>query len=63
MVLKGRCRIIIQDGELPKKVLIYIPLDIAKDSQFPFKKSENASIEVSPQEGRIIIEKDIREDS
>jgi len=60
LVLKGKCRVIVQDGGSPKKVLIYVPLDIARDSQFPFKKNEDASITVSPLDGKITIEKTVR---
>jgi len=48
MVLEGKCRIIIQDGDRPKKALIYIPLEIARDSQFPYKKSCEMRIKVKP---------------
>jgi len=54
MVLEGKCRIIIQNGNRPKKVLVYIPLEIARDSQFPYKKSCEAQINVKP-DGTIII--------
>ena len=56
-MLKGIGRIIIQDGERPKKVLVYIPQDIAKDSQFPFTESAVVNIVVDAENKRLIIER------
>lgn len=56
VALEGTCRIIVQNGPRPKKVLIYIPLELARDSQFPFKKTTVARIRVTP-EGSIMIQR------
>jgi len=56
MGLEGTCRIIIQNGSRPRKVLVYIPLEIARDSQFPFRKTATAHIKVTA-EGKIEIQK------
>jgi hypothetical protein len=45
MVLQGRTRFIKQ-GE--RKIVLYIPIDIVKDSRFPFKGDEELFISVDP---------------
>jgi len=59
-MLKGKCRIIVQKrGDNISKVLIYIPLDIARDSQFPYKENTTANLEVTPSENKILIHPNI----
>lgn len=57
-MLKGKCRIIIQkNAGLGKifKVLVYIPTDLARDSQFPFKASGEATVEIMPEKQCILV--------
>jgi hypothetical protein len=56
MALEGVCRIIVQDSPRPRKVLIYVPLEIARDSQFPYRSTDTAHIKVEP-DGTITIRK------
>jgi hypothetical protein len=45
-VLSGTGRVIVQrDAERAVKVLVYVPLDVARDSRFPFQDS--AAVRVS----------------
>lgn len=48
----------IVQGEAGKlaKVLVYVPLDVAKDSQFPFQDSCSVNVWVDPSGGKLIIE-------
>lgn len=48
-MLKSQCRIIIQKDENGRirKALIYVPLEVANDSQFPFRESAAGTIDVS----------------
>ena len=39
------------------KMILYIPVDIYKDSQFPFKPKEQVKVTIDPENKRIIIEK------
>ena len=39
------------------KMILYIPTDIYKDSQFPFKPKEQVKVIVEPNKKRLIIEK------
>ena len=39
------------------KVVLYIPADVYKDSQFPFKAGEHVKVMISPTKNRIIIDK------
>jgi len=57
-MLKGKCRIIIQKtAESGKilKALLYIPTDLARDSQFPFKESGEATVEINPEKQCILV--------
>ena len=38
-----------------EKVIIHIPIDVARDSQFPFKESSDAIFLINPKERKIII--------
>lgn len=55
-MLTGEGRVIVQrDADRPTKVLVYVPLDVARDSQFPFQ--ESTAVNVSLVDGdRLIIE-------
>lgn len=48
----------IVQGEVgkPAKVLVYVPLDVAKDSQFPFRGSGPVNVWVDSAGGKLIIE-------
>ena len=39
------------------KLILYIPADIYKDSQFPFKPKEQVKITIEPSKKRMIVEK------
>jgi hypothetical protein len=54
MVLKGLGRF----WEHTKgKLILYVPADIYKDSQFPFKPKEQVKITIETDKHRIIVEK------
>jgi hypothetical protein len=56
MVNEGRARLFRRkDG----KYLIYVPLDLAEDSMFPFKTNDSIPLKISFQKGdkKLIIEK------
>jgi hypothetical protein len=38
------------------KLILYIPSDIYKDSQFPFKPKDQVKIKIDPKSKRIIVE-------
>lgn len=40
----------------PAKVLVYVPLDVARDSQFPFRDSGPVNVWVDSVGGKLIIE-------
>jgi hypothetical protein len=55
MVLEGQGRF----WEHTKgKMILYIPADIYKDSQFPFKPKEQVKITIEAAKKRIIVEKE-----
>jgi len=37
--------------------VIYVPADIVKDSQYPFKRKEKVNVELDPKNQRLIITK------
>ena len=39
------------------KLILYIPADVYKDSQFPFKPKEQVRITIEPNKSRMIVEK------
>lgn len=39
------------------KLILYIPADVYKDSQFPFKPREQVKVTIDPNKNRMIIEK------
>ena len=47
-MLTGLGRVIVQKSDTGKisKVLIYVPTDVAKDSQFPYEESAEAKVTV-----------------
>jgi len=56
MVNEGRCRLFRRkDG----KYLIYVPLDLAEDSMFPFKTKTSIELKISFKTGekKLVIEK------
>jgi len=54
MVLKGLGRF----WEHTKgKMILYIPADVYKDSQFPFKPKEQVKVTIDPEKKRMIINK------
>ena len=58
-MLDGECRVSVQSRKngKPKRAFVNIPIDIAKDSQFPFKNGNKATISVDPKEKTITIKK------
>ena len=56
-MLKSQCRIIIQKDENGRirKALIYVPLEVANDSQFPFGESVVATIDVNSSKKEITV--------
>lgn len=56
-VLRGEGRVIVQrEADRAVKVLVYIPLDVARDSQFPFQDSGPVNVRVESKEGTLIVE-------
>ena len=39
------------------KLILYIPADVYKDSQFPFKPREQAKVTIDPDNKKMIVEK------
>lgn len=57
-MLTGLGRIIVQrdpSGGRKRKVVAYIPLDIANDSQFPFQDNTEVSVSVEPKKKTMTI--------
>lgn len=56
-MLLGKGRVIVQKGDdgRKKKVLVYIPLDIANDSQFPINENTEASVTLNPRNSTLSI--------
>jgi len=52
MVLEGNTRFIRQGRD---KMVLYIPVDIIRDSRFPFKGEENLFISVDPETQSIVV--------
>jgi len=54
MVLEGQGRF----WEHTKgKLILYIPADVYKDSQFPFKPKDQVKIKIEPNKKRMVVEK------
>jgi len=55
-VLSGEGRIIVQsEANKPVKVLVYVPLEVARDSQFPFHNSGPVNVWVDSVGGKLLI--------
>jgi hypothetical protein len=55
-VLSGEGRIIVQrDEDRAVKVLVYVPIDVARDSQFPFQDSGPVNVRVDSKDGTLIV--------
>jgi len=39
------------------KMILYIPADVYKDSQFPFKPKEQVKVKIDTKNNRLIVEK------
>ena len=39
------------------KLILYIPADVYKDSQFPFKPKDQVKVTIEPDKKRMIVEK------
>ena len=56
-MLQGEGRIILQgEPDRPTKLFVYVPVKIARDSQFPFHRSGPVLVRVDPNTRQIIIE-------
>ena len=54
MARTGKGKIVDRGGKYPK-IFIYVPMDVVKDSMFPFEVGEDTSVTID--NGRLIIEK------
>ena len=45
-----------KDKEYPK-YFIYVPIEVARDSSFPFKEGDEVEVTIEPKNNRIVIEK------
>jgi len=54
MTRTGKGKIVDRGGKYPK-IFIYVPMDVVKDSMFPFEIGEDTSVTID--NGRLIIEK------
>jgi len=58
MSLKARSKIYKASGERRKSKYLLIPVELATDSQFPFKNDvEEVSIKIDPENKRLIVER------
>jgi len=56
-MLEGEGRVIVQgEPERPAKLFIYVPVEIARDSQFPFRKTGPVFIRVDSDARQIVVE-------
>ena len=55
-MLKGKGKVWSGAGNSVCQV-IYVPADIVKDSQYPFKEKERVNVEINPVKQRLIITK------
>ena len=56
-MLKGKGKVWKASGSPNRGHVIYIPTDIVKDSQYPFKPLEEVQIELKPKEKCLIVRK------
>ena len=54
MARTGKGKVVNRGGKYPK-IFIYVPMDVVKDSTFPFKVGEDVSVTID--DDRLIIEK------
>jgi hypothetical protein len=54
MARTGKGKVVDRGGKYPK-VFIYVPMDVVKDSTFPFEVGEDVSVTID--DDRLIIEK------
>jgi len=54
MARTGKGKVVDRGGKYPK-IFIYVPMDVVKDSTFPFEVGENVSVTID--DDRLIIEK------
>ncbi len=54
MARTGKGKIVDRGGKYPK-IFIYVPMDVVKDSMFPFEIGEDTSVTID--NGRLIVEK------
>jgi len=60
-MLEGEGRIIVQgQPERPTKLFVYVPVEIARDSQFPFRRSGPVSIRVVVKDKSLVVEESSR---
>jgi hypothetical protein len=56
-MLEGEGRIIVQgEADRPTKLFVYVPVEIARDSQFPFHGSGPVSIRVDLKAQSLVVE-------
>lgn len=53
MALEGQGRMLEYENS---RSMIYIPQAVRQDSQFPFKPGQELSVQIEPEEGRLVIE-------
>lgn len=46
-----------EDKERPVRTIIYIPVDVARDSSFPFPRDTRVKVEIDAESRRLIISK------
>ncbi|MCL2477233.1 hypothetical protein [Candidatus Bathycorpusculum sp.] len=44
-------------GKMYDKFFIYVPLEVARDSAFPFKPNDKVHVKIDPETKQLIIEK------
>ena len=54
MARTGKGKVVDRGGKYPK-IFIYVPMDVVKDSTFPFEGGEDVSVTID--DDRLIIEK------
>ncbi len=56
-MLEGEGRIILQgEPERPTKLFVYVPVEIARDSQFPFRRPGPVLVRIDPRNRQLIVE-------
>jgi len=44
-------------GKMYDKFFIYVPIEVARDSAFPFKANEKVKVKINPENKQLMIEK------